>query len=123
MDEMTFYNHEAVAKLASIISVNITDTLKYIHHNYVNQSNKEDIKYFEDEKLRAAFRMLRDDCLEFVNTYDYHNFCSVEPYPNDRNIMEVIVERQKAYEKAIEENHTTVLAYEDTSNYYELIEE
>lgn len=123
MDEMKFYNHEAVAELASTISVSVTDTLKYIYSNYAMQENAEDFKYFEDEKLRAAFRLLRDSCLDFISAYDYYNFTSTTPYPADKESHEVIMERSKAYIKELKENFDTILAYNEFSNYYDLIEE
>ena len=123
MDEMTFYNHEEVVELASTISVSVTDAFKYIYSNYANQANAEDFKYFEDEKLRAAFRLLRDSCLDFISAYDYYNFTATTPYPADKDCFEVIMERTKAYKKELEENHDTILAYNELSNYYDLIEE
>lgn len=123
MDEMKFYKHEEVAELASTLSVSVIDTFKYIYSNYANQVNKEDFKYFEDEKLRAAFRLLRDCCLDFISAYDYYNFTNTTPYPADRDTLEVIMERTKAYKKELEENYDTILAYKEFSNYYDLIEE
>lgn len=122
MDEMTFYNHEAVAELASTISVAVTDTFKYICTNYTSQANKEDFKYFEDELLRAAFHKLRDDCLEFVQSYDYYNFTSSTPFPAEKDSAKAIMERTKAFMKAIERNSVSVLVYEEAPDYYDLVE-
>lgn len=122
-EEYRFYNHEAVAELASDISVAATDTLKYIYSNYTNQTNPEDYKYFEDKLLRASFRLLRECCVEFINAYDHYNFCSTEPYPKDKEAIEVIVERTKAYQAYKEEHFTKIVAYDEYSDYYDLLEE